>query len=291
MQPFRFGVVLHGLDGLAGWTSTCQEAERLGYDVIHVSDHLGWPAPFPALTAAAQATERVRVGTFVLSSAFWNPTLLAREVVTTDRLTEGRLDVGLGAGHRREAFEAAAVPWKRLDQRIDHIRDVIGALSERYRESAPDPVGRPRPPLLLAGMSDGVLRLGAEQADVVGFFAFAKARPPLGFRIMSAEEMDERVAFVVATAGDRFADIELNVMVRDVIVTDDREAAAERWLSQTPYLDYEGLLATPGVLVGSVNQIAAQLQEWRKRFGFSYISVHEPALRSFAPVISALSGE
>ena len=85
-RPFRFGVNLVTPESGDGWRAKCRRAEALGYDVLLVPDHLGTFAPFPALVAAAEATERPRVGTFVLNAGFWNPALLAREVATCDRL-------------------------------------------------------------------------------------------------------------------------------------------------------------------------------------------------------------
>ncbi len=86
-RPFRFGVNLLTPSPAADWRAKCRRAEELGYDVILVPDHLGMVAPFPALIAAAEATERPRLGTFVLNAGFWNPVLLAREVAATDALT------------------------------------------------------------------------------------------------------------------------------------------------------------------------------------------------------------
>jgi alkanesulfonate monooxygenase SsuD/methylene tetrahydromethanopterin reductase-like flavin-dependent oxidoreductase (luciferase family) len=80
--------------------------------VVFAADHLGIPAPFPLLVAAADATERMRVGTLVLNAPFWNPALLAREVATTDILTGGRLELGLGAGHTKWEFDAAGIEWQ-----------------------------------------------------------------------------------------------------------------------------------------------------------------------------------
>ena len=89
----------------------CREAEGFGYDAVFAADHLGIPAPFPLLVAAAEATQRLRVGTLVLNAAFWNPALLAREVATTDILTDGRLELGLGSGHMKWEFDEAGIEW------------------------------------------------------------------------------------------------------------------------------------------------------------------------------------
>lgn len=112
-RPFRFGVNLMSPAPAGEWRAKCRRAEELGYDVILAPDHLGMPAPFPALVAAAEATERPRLGTFVLNAGFWNPALLAREVATTDALTDGRLELGLGTGYVQAEHETAGLPGVR----------------------------------------------------------------------------------------------------------------------------------------------------------------------------------
>lgn len=112
-RPFRFGVNLLAPAPVDEWRAKCRRAEELGYDVILVPDHLGMPAPFPSLVAAAEVTERPRLGTFVLNAGFWNPTLLAREVATTDTLTGGRLELGLGTGYIRAEHDTAGLPGAR----------------------------------------------------------------------------------------------------------------------------------------------------------------------------------
>ena len=82
----------------------------MGYDVIHVPDHLCRPAPFPMMTAMAMATEKLRVGTFVLNAGFYRPALLARDVTSLRDLSGGRFDLGLGTGYVKEEFEQAETP-------------------------------------------------------------------------------------------------------------------------------------------------------------------------------------
>ncbi len=119
MRDFRFGVGMSSAESRAAWADKCRRAEELGFDVLLTGDHLGMVAPFPAMVAAAAATERARVGTFTLNAGFWNPTLLAREVVTADQLTGGRLELGLGAGHMKYEFDAAGIPWKPHPERVE----------------------------------------------------------------------------------------------------------------------------------------------------------------------------
>lgn len=110
-RPFRFGVSLIDPAPAGEWRAKCRRAEEIGYDVILVPDHLGMPAPFPALVAAGAATERPRLGTFVLNAGFWNPALLAREVATTHALTDGRLELGLGTGYVQAEHDRAGLPF------------------------------------------------------------------------------------------------------------------------------------------------------------------------------------
>ncbi|MGW3471006.1 LLM class flavin-dependent oxidoreductase [Saccharopolyspora sp. NPDC000995] len=105
---------------------------RHGYDTVFATDHLGIASPFPALVAAAQATERLKVGTLVLNAPFWNPALLAREIATTDVLTGGRLEVGLGAGHMKWEFDEAGIEWESFGRRAERLKSTIDELSRLF---------------------------------------------------------------------------------------------------------------------------------------------------------------
>jgi probable F420-dependent oxidoreductase len=295
MRPFRFGFNVRGLRPRAELAEFCRKAERHGYDAALVPDHLGRnrPGPFPLLVAMAGATDRLRVGPFVLNVGFWNPALLAREVATADQLTGGRLELGLGCGHMKSEFDAAGIPWephaervRRLAATIDELERLLGDERGGY-----DTVQRPRPPLLLAGTGDRMLRLAAERADVVGHAGVLQApgQPPGTFRLATAPEMDERVAFFRRHAGARADSIESNVLVQHVAVTGDRRGAAERLLAEYgPGLTVDEVLEVPVLLFGTAREIATQVQERRDRFGFSYICVHEAYMDEFAPVVELL---
>ena len=143
-RDFRFGFGLHAAHRLASVQDWARRAEDMGYDVLHVPDHLGAPAPFPTLMAAAAATETLHVGTFVLNAGFYQAALLARDVNALHDLSAGRLELGLGAGYVRAEFEAAEIPYPTAGQRVDHLRHVV----EHLGEHAPDV------PLLIAGNGD-----------------------------------------------------------------------------------------------------------------------------------------
>ncbi|MDN0200260.1 LLM class F420-dependent oxidoreductase [Streptomyces sp. S.PNR 29] len=292
-HPFRFGVNLTVPAPAEEWRAKCRRAEELGYDVILVPDHLGMVAPFPALVAAAEATERPRLGTFVLNAGFWNPALLAREVATTDALTGGRLELGLGTGYVEAEHETAGLPFGSPRERVDHLRRTIEELDRLLgsAEHRPQPVQRPRIPLLIGGNGDRMLRLVAEHADVA---AFTGARPapgsPAGLAPLTAEELDERVARYRELAAGRKEPAELNLLLQMVIVTEDREAAVQPFLEYLPDLTPEQVMDLPIGLVGTEEQITAQILAHRERYGFTYLTVLEPYMEAFAPVMEALRG-
>lgn len=289
-RPFRFSVNMVTPDVGKAWRERCRRAEDLGYDVIQVPDHLGMVAPFPALVAAAEATERARVGTFVLNAAFWNPALLAREIATTDALTGGRLEVGLGTGYVREEHERAGLEFLPPRERVDLLARTVTELDRLLADEAqlPRPVQLPRPPLLIGGNGDRMLRLAAEHADIA---AFTGARStPEGMRALGAEELAERVTAYQGFASGRAVPAELNLLLQAVTVTTDRRAAVRDVRPMAPHLSEDQLLDLPLVAVGTVRQIADQLREGRERFGFSYLTVLDPFMEAFAPVIEELRG-
>jgi probable F420-dependent oxidoreductase len=320
VRDFRFSFNIFGITSRQAFVEECREAEGYGYDTVFAADHLGIPAPFPLLVAAAEATERLRVGTLVLNVPFWNPALLAREVATTDILTEGRLDLGLGSGHMKWEFDEAGIEWRAPKARAAQLAEMIGEL-ERYfstefeqlraGRAGPQPLqrvgfGGHGPPLLVGGASDAVLRVAAERAQIVGAAGAyqVKGQPPGTLRLASAAEADDRVAFTRACAGARAADIEWHLLVQAVVITEDRVGAASELVAEhrrhfealeatddRAVLSAEETLETPFLLIGTVGEIAAQLLRSRERWGYSYITVHEPYMRTFAPVIERLRGQ
>ncbi|HKS47874.1 MAG TPA: TIGR03621 family F420-dependent LLM class oxidoreductase [Amycolatopsis sp.] len=283
MGKFRFGVNLWFVEGPSQWAAKCHRAEELGYDVLSVPDHLGRLAPFPALVTAAAVTERTRVGTLVLDTPFYNPALLARDVETTIQITGGRFELGLGAGIVKAEFDDAGLPWRPAGERIAYPESTVTELRRRLGDL---------PRLLIAGNSDGVLELAARQADIVGYAGLkhVSGKPPGTFALASPDELGDRVSFVRKHAGGR--ELEHNMLIQHVVVAENPRPELENWAADLPVPHRtEELLAAPQILAGTVDEIAERLHEHRDRFGFGYITVFEPFLETFAPVISALRGE
>src|SRR4051812_2295364 len=200
MSDFRFSFNILDIGSREEFAETCRRGERYGYDTVFAADHLGSVAPFTAMVAAADATERLRVGTLVLNAAFWNPALLAREVVTTDLLTGGRLELGLGSGHMKWEFDEAGIAWEPFGERADRLEATIRELGRLFaadgypqqaatREAMGLRVHRPvqghgfdgaGPPLIVGGTGDRILKIAAEHADIVsvaGAFRSRASRP------------------------------------------------------------------------------------------------------------------
>jgi probable F420-dependent oxidoreductase len=311
MRPFRFSTNVFGLGSRDEFVRYCREVERLGYHTLFMADHLGGAAPFTPLVLAAEVTEHLRVGTMVLNVPFWNAHLLAREVATADVLTDGRFELGLGAGHMKWEFDAAGLPWRPLPERVGQVAATLDELERLFggdgypqRKPLEEMTGRPPlkpvqrtglngtgPPVIIGGTGDRILALAARRADTVaiGGLMQVPGQPPGTFRLQSAAEADERVAYVRAQAGDRADDLEWHALVQSVVVTPDRRAVAATMAADDDLgLTADEVLDTPFLLLGTVPEIAAQLRERRERFGFSYLTVHEPSMTALAPVIELL---
>lgn len=310
MTDLRFSFNVFGIDSRDAFVATCRRGEAQGYDTVFTADHLGIAAPFPTLVTAAEATERLKVGTLVLNAGFWNPALLAREVATTDVLTGGRLELGLGAGYMKWEFDEAGIAFEPFGDRVDRLEATIGELGrlfaadgyeqqERLREIG-SPVLRPvqrhgfgghGPPLIVGGTGDRVLRIAAEHADIVAIAGAYQVRgkPPGTFRVATAAETDERVAYARRCAGERADRLEWHALNQAVIITDDRRAAARKVLERRGgTMSEDDLLDSPFVFIGTVEEIAEQILRWRERYGFTYYTVHAPYMDTFAPVIERL---
>jgi probable F420-dependent oxidoreductase len=276
-RPFRFGVSLTNVGSRSSWQARVREAEGLGYDVLQVPDHLGTPSPFPALVAAADVTS-MRLGTYVLNTGILSPAYLARDVADVYRLTDGRLELGLGAGYVPAEFEAVGVPFGTGGERLRGLEQKLAATRTLLAAEA----DKPLPPVMLSGSGDRMLQLAGREADIFSFSITAGLAPGAA----PEDAFARRVQVLREAAGDRFGDIELNLFVAAVGAT-----AAEADLSiirNASGLGDDVLVQLPGVLVGSPREIADRLLRYRETFGTSYISVLEPHMTAFAEVIKHL---
>src|SRR5436309_383525 len=312
MRPFRFGVSIWQVGSRAELADQARKIEALGYDTLNFPDHLNERiAPLPALVAAAEATSRLRVGTNVLNNDLRHPVLVAREASAIDLLTDGRLQLGLGAGSIKSEYDEAGMRFDAGQVRVERLAEAVAVIKTLLRGEevnfsgahyqvaghtiAPLPIQKPHPPILIGGNGRRLLTLAAREADIVGFsgitFRNGGAAPP-DVSAWRAAAVDERVRLVREAAGeDRFARLELNALVQRVIVTEDRYAAAEELVRRWPELSAGEILETPYLLVGTVDQMVEDLKARRQRWGISYYAIHEPYLDAFAPVAARLAGK
>ncbi len=270
-RDFRFGIGLRTIKSADRLREKVRRFADLGYDVVHVPDHLGAPAPFPTMVAAAHAAD-IRVGTFVLNAAFYSPALLTRDVQAVDVLTNGRLELGLGTGYVREEFDIAGIPYPSAGERVQHLRDT----TIYVKKSAPTV------PILIAGNGDRVLRIAARHADIIGFTGGGLPTPE------NPDPMAERVDFVRAEAENRCSEIEFNLAI--TAVPTDHSGIPDLNLTRAYFSGAtdEQLLALPTVLKGSPEEMADTLRSHRERYGTTYFTVQDYHGEHFAHVINAL---
>ena len=308
-RAFRFGVSVPPPADLTQWVEAVRRVEGLGYDVILVSDHLtgrtgGQLGPIPAMVAAAAASTTLRLGALVLANDFRHPLVLAKELASVDVMSGGRLELGLGAGSLASDYEqsgialdSAGVRIERLGEAIQIIRKAMGPTpfsfpGKHYNVSEydgfPKPVQLPSPPLLVGGGGKRILRLAAEQADIVDInLQLQGGRIVPNRTILAGEELDAMLEHVRTCAGERMDGIELSHRAFHVDVSRNRAEAIARASQRFEAPEWR-IVETPYALIGSTESIVEDLLRSRERWGLSYVIVGPEAIDNFAPVVAAL---
>ena len=308
LRSFRFSVQASAPRLAAEWRELGRRAEDLGYSALSVSDHLDAEmAPLIALAVTAEATRDLRLTTLVLGNDFRHPLFLAKQAATLDLLSDGRLELGLGAGWKTTDYEQSGIDLDRPSVRIARLAESVEILKRcfdegpfdfdgehytvRGHDGQPTCVQFPRPPFLLAGGGRKMLTLAASVADIVGLNANMAAGviDQRAGASATVEATDEKLGWIRDAAGDRFADIELQTRVHMSQITDDPGGLAEL-MAPALGLDAEAALASPHVLIGSIGQCVETLLAWRERWGLTYIGLNEDSMVEFAPVVEALAG-
>jgi probable F420-dependent oxidoreductase len=299
----RFGLSAAGFGDLGRLVARAQWAEEAGFSTFSVSDHLTAASPFVTLQAIAGATRRLRLGTLVVNNDLRHPAVLAQDAATVDRLSGGRLELGVGAGWARAEYRRAGIAYDAPGTRVERLRETVTALRAlfagepvttegphvRWREHvlAPAPAQGAALPLLVGGNGDRVLALAAEQADIVSFTGFSPDREGVNQRThFSRRGLADRVAHVRRHAAGRATAPELNLLLQQLTVTDDREYLAEVIARRhhTPIVD---VLSCPFLAFGTVEEIGWQLDRLAGDFGISYVTVFNQHADDAATVMAA----
>ena len=307
-HPFRFGVQFRRGRGAREWIEAARRAEALGYSTLSLPDHFTDQfAPIAGLTAAAMVTEKLRISALVLDNDYRHPVVLAKELATMDVLSEGRLDIGLGAGWLRTDYEQAGMEYDgvgvRIDRMIEGLAVIRGLMAggpfsfegRHYHvedmEGTPLPVQRPHPPILLGGGGRRMLSIAAREADIVNVnFDLRSGRVDPGTVLTGLPDaFAEKISWIREAAGDRFDSLEISVTTFVTNVTHDRETLAQAvagGIGAQP----SDVLEMPNFLIGSVDELVHDLELRRERYGVSYVFVPADSMEDFAPVVARLNG-
>jgi len=308
IHNFRFGVLAARKVTWQKWQDTARGIEAAGFSTLLMTDHLGGDrlSPLPALVSAADAAPSLRVGTIVLNNDLRHPAVLAKDVATVDILTDGRFELGLGAGWEHADYVRSGLPYDRAGVRVDRLEESLAILDALFTgetvtysgeyytitdlPALPKPAQAPRPPFLVGGGGKRVLSVAARMADIVGIHVRARTDGNgQDWTSATRQDVEQKVGWVRTAAGERFSQLELCQNVFSVVVTHDRQATAREMTARFG-LSAAAILESPYFLLGSVEQIGDQLLENRQRFGISYIITPDVFLDALAPVVANLAG-
>ena len=290
-RPFRFGVVAAYATSHTAWISTARKTEELGYATLLMPDRttIGSFAPFPALAVAAEATKELRVGSYVFCNEYRHPVMLARDAATLDLLSEGRFELGLGAGVGPYEARQMGMPFADAGVRVGRLEEALQLIKQLFTEETVNFQGKyytvtemkgnipsaqkPHMPMLVAGAGERMLKLAAREANII---AIGLRRTAQGLDPTDAT-MEQKIAWIKEASGNRFAELELSQTVYELVITDSKAAVS----NQGPPIPKKPV---------SADEAVAQLLEQRERYGFSYIQVFEGQMENFAPIVARLAG-
>jgi probable F420-dependent oxidoreductase len=318
MRPYRFGIQAARITDPVEWAATARRAEDDGYSSLLIPDHVGRLSTFPALMAAAAVTSRITLGTYVLNQDFRPPAVLAQDVAAVQLFTNGRLELGLGAGWAKQEYAQTGIQFDPAGERVarfeEYVRVVKGLLAAREPFSfegrwfrlegyppLPHLVHQPPPPILVGGGSRNVLSIAGRHADSISVATRATPDGNIDATNVTRAAVEQKLEWIREAAGDRFGEIELNVTIRELRIVDDRRAAArailDQWrgpgsrMGRADEIDEDDILGSPYMALGAVSEIVDQIEAARERYGFSYIQIDGRDVGAFAPVMARLAPE
>ncbi len=307
-RAFRFGVQEQSAPSGRAWRDKARLVESLGYKALYLPDHFGDQlGPIAALMAAADAMTTLRVGSLVFDNDYRHPAVLAKEVASLDLLSDGRFDLGLGAGWMASDYEQSGIPYDSPGVRIERMEEGLAIIKgllaggpfsfsgKHYRitsaEGYPAPVQKPHPPIVIGGGGRRMLQLAAREADIINVnFDTREGRVNRKLaRTGLAGPTEEKLAWIREAAGDRIEEIELSVWIFSATITNDAAALAGT-MAVGMGVEAADVLDTPHFLMGTVDEVVEVLQQRRERYGISYPILPGEAAESFAPVVERLTG-
>ena len=311
-KPFTFLADAADVTSARDLGERARAAEDLGITTFVLPDHLvGQPAPVPYLATVAALTERLRISAFVHNNDLRHPAVLAQELATLDVLSEGRLDVAVGAGWNEPEYTAIGLPFDPIRTRQARLAEAVQVLKgcfapgpfsfagEHYTitdyDGRPEPVQQPHPPFFIGGGGRTTLELAAREAQTVGLAPRILRGNRLDAHSLTWAATEEKIGWVREAAGDRFGELTFNTYPSfwPVTVTDDLRGEAATVVAAIKdrtgvELTVQDVVDSPHLFIGSVERIVEKLTELRERLGISSFLVGD--LDQLAPVVERLAG-
>jgi probable F420-dependent oxidoreductase len=293
-RPFRFSVVIANTPSRTAFVTLARKAEELGYATLLMPDRtITGLAPLTALAVAAEATTSLHVGSYVFCNDYRHPALLAKEVATLDFLSDGRFELGLGAGVGPFDYQQLGLPFDTGAERVDRFEEALCVIKKFFTEESvnfsgkhytitgmkglPRPVQKRRPPIAIGGAGKRMLSLAAREADSVSIIF---SLPAQGIDAKN-ESLEQKLAWMREAAGERFTHLELSQLAYVLAIKDSHTAR-----------EIEGDGPPIPRIVMSAGQAVEHLLEQRERYGFSFIPVYGGTqMENFAPIVARLAGK
>ncbi len=308
VRAFRFSVQEHQAKSALQWRARVRAIESMGYSAVYLPDHFSdQPGAIAALMSAADATTTLRIGSLVFDNDYRHPIVLAKEAATLDLLSDGRLDLGIGAGWLRSDYDQSGIPYDSAGTRIERLEEALQIIKSCFTgkafsfsgkhytikdfEGSPLPFQKPHPRLLMGGGGNRMLHLAAREADIVHInYNLNEGRINQKLvRSGMAGATDEKLGWVREAAGDRLTSIELGYTVFLVSVTDDPKSVASMFAPGMG-MEPQDVLEMPHYLIGTIDQIVDEVKKRRDRYGFSDVIVPGDWAVELAPVVERLAG-
>jgi F420-dependent oxidoreductase-like protein len=279
----RFAVMIEGQEDVSweDWVAIARACERLGFETLFRSDHYGSVEgveergsldAWATLSALAAVTSTLRLGTLVSPATFRHPSVLAKNAVTADHVSGGRVEVGIGTGWNEREHRAYGFPFPPMRERMDRLAEQLEIVSRSWQDGAFSFTGehwsvheldaRPKPvqsplPLLMGG--DAKPRGAALGARYAAEYNVVHAAPDV------AAAARDRLADACRQAGRDPATLRFSVMHALLIGADeaDLRARADRlaeWSPEPIALDE----LRRSWIAGTPDEVIARLREYER---------------------------
>jgi probable F420-dependent oxidoreductase len=292
---------------LGSWLALARRLESGGFSALLMGDHPGsGVSPWPALGCAAAVTTTLKLGTYVVQAGVREPMHVAADAASLEVLAPGRVVLGVGAGHTPREWDDIGqhrpAPGDRAG-RLAEFADALAALLNgetvtrqgRYlslhgsRLEGLPAAGRVR--LVVGGGHPAVLRAAARHADVVALNGLGRTLPDGHHHQVRWSGADLRRQLQLVCEEPELAGTApaIEALVQTVTITGDRAASIREISDRIPGASPADIARTPFLLIGSYEQMAAQLLAQADEHGITSYVVREPAIPHIERVLALLT--